>query len=141
MKLSGLPFRISSDEIHEWITDLSDVKAEKVHMISNRQGLASGEAYVELKEKAHAKSVLEACDEKNIGSSNRYVKIVDATEQELKWQLKRQDLFKGTFEIESEPKDNMITQMIIQVKMRRNCFACECMVCRSKSANILSPNG
>ena len=99
LKLSGLPFRISSDEIHQWITDLSDVKCEKIHMISNRQGLASGEAYVELKEKAQAKSVLEECDEKNIGNSNRYVKIVDATEQELKWQLKRQDLFKGKLEL------------------------------------------
>ena len=96
LKLNGLPFKITSDEIRDWISDLSEVQAEKVHMISNRQGLASGQAYAEFKDKSQAKTALEACDEKTIGNSNRYVKMMDATEQELKWQLKRQDLFKGT---------------------------------------------
>ena len=95
LKLNGLPFKITSAEIHDWIFELSEVEAEKVHMISNRQGLASGQAYVEFKDKSQSKTVLEACDEKTIGNSNRYVKMMDATEQELKWQLKRQDLFKG----------------------------------------------
>jgi RNA recognition motif-containing protein len=100
LKLNGLPFKITSAEIHDWISELSEVEAEKVHMISNRQGLASGQAYVEFKDKSQSKTVLEACDEKTIGNSNRYVKMMDATEQELKWQLKRQDLFKGQGDVE-----------------------------------------
>ena len=67
----------------------------KVHLISNRQGLASGDAYVTFDDKSVAKTVIDNCDEKHIGDSNRYVRIYEAEEEELAWQLHRQDFFKG----------------------------------------------
>ena len=65
-------------------------------MTFNRFGRASGEAYVELKDASEAKEMLETCDEKTIGDSNRYVKIHETDQDELDWQLQRQDLFRGT---------------------------------------------
>ena len=66
-----------------------------MHLISNRQGLASGDAYVTFEDKSMAKIVADNCDEKNIGDSNRYVRIYDSDEEELEWQLNRQAIFKG----------------------------------------------
>merc|ERR1712150_324004 len=77
------------------IHELAEMTPDKVHFISNRQGLASGDAYVTFDDKSVAKTVIDNCDEKNIGDSNRYVRIYEAEEEELAWQLHRQDFFKG----------------------------------------------
>ena len=66
-----------------------------MHLISNRQGMASGDAYVTFDDKSMAKIVADNCDEKNIGDSNRYVRIHEADEEELDWQLNRQAIFRG----------------------------------------------
>lgn len=95
LRLEGLPFKITSEEIEKWIQDLSEVKPEKIHMFSSRYGTSTGEAFVEFKEKTEAKSVQDTCDEKTIGESNRYVKIFSADQEELDWHLHRQEIFKG----------------------------------------------
>ena len=83
LRFDGLPYKVSPTQLQDWITDLSEINPSKVHLISNRQGLASGDAYVTFDEKSMAKTVIENCDEKNIGDSNRYVRIYEAEEEEL----------------------------------------------------------
>ena len=95
LRLEGLPFKVVLSEVEDWIKELSSIEPSTIHMISNRLGRASGECYVEFKEASDAKSVLETCDEKTIGNSNRYVKIYTTDQEELNWQVQRQDLFKG----------------------------------------------
>lgn len=95
LRLTGLPFKISNDAVKDWIQQLCQVSADEVHLIANRKGLATGDAYAIFADKSEAKIVLDSCDEKTIGDSNRYVKIHESDETELNWQLKRQDLFKG----------------------------------------------
>ena len=96
LRLEGLPFKITCEDIEEWIQEYSKLESSQIHLISNRLGRASGEAYVEFKDASDAKTVLDSCDEKNIGDSNRYVKVHETEKNELDWQLQRQDLFKGT---------------------------------------------
>ena len=95
LRFDGLPYKVSPTQLQDWIKDLSEINPSKVHLISNRQGLASGDAYVTFDEKSMAKTVIENCDEKNIGDSNRYVRIYEAEEEELSWHLRRQNIFKG----------------------------------------------
>jgi len=95
LRFDGLPYKVSTTQLQDWIKDLSEINPSKVHLISNRQGLASGDAYVTFDEKSMAKTVIENCDEKNIGDSNRYVRIYEAEEEELSWHLRRQNIFKG----------------------------------------------
>ena len=95
LRFDGLPYKMNPSQLQDWISDLSEVNPSKVHLISNRQGLASGDAYVTFDDKSMAKTVIESCDEKNFGDSNRYVRISEAEEEELSWQLRRQDIFKG----------------------------------------------
>ena len=95
LRFDGLPYKVSPTQLQDWIKDLSEINPSKVHLISNRQGLASGDAYVTFDEKSMAKTVIENCDEKNIGDSNRYVRIYEAEEEELSWHLRRQNVFKG----------------------------------------------
>lgn len=96
LKLQGLPFKIKLEDIKEWIKELSSVEPSQIHLISDRFGRSSGNAFVELSDASDANQILETCDEKNIGNSNRYVKIYEANEDELNWQIKRQESFKGT---------------------------------------------
>ena len=96
LKLQGLPFKIKLEDIKEWIKELSSVEPSQIHLISDRFGRSSGNAFVELSDASDANQILETCDEKNIGNSNRYVKIYEADEDELNWQIKRQESFKGT---------------------------------------------
>lgn len=100
LRFDGLPYRMSSEDFQDWIHELSEKTPEKVHLISNRQGLASGDAYVTFEDKSMAKIVADNCDEKNIGDSNRYVRIYDSDEEELEWQLNRQAIFKGENKME-----------------------------------------
>ena len=95
LRFEGLPFKISSDELGEWIEEMSQITPTKIHMISNRQGLASGDAYVTFEDKTMGKGVLEKCDNETIRGSNRYVKIHECHEEELEWQLNRQNLYTG----------------------------------------------
>ena len=96
LKLQGLPFKIKQEDIKEWILELSSIEPSQIHLISDRFGRSSGNAFVELKEGTDGNMILETCDEKTIGNSNRYVKIYEADQDELNWQIKRQESFKGT---------------------------------------------
>jgi len=98
--LRDFPYRIGVEDFQDWIYDLSEINPEKVHLISNRQGLASGDAYVTFDDKSVAKIVADNCDEQNIGDSNRYVRIHDADEEELDWHLNRQAIFTGENKME-----------------------------------------
>jgi len=100
LRFDGLPYRMASEEFQDWIFELAEINPEKVHLISNRQGLASGDAYVTFEDKSMAKVVADNCDEKNIGDSNRYVRIHESDEEELEWQLNRQAIFKGENKME-----------------------------------------
>merc|ERR1712109_291750 len=100
LRFDGLPYRMGSEDFQDWIYDLSEINPEKVHLISNRQGMASGDAYVTFDDKSMAKIVADNCDEKNIGDSNRYVRIHEADEEELDWQLNRQAIFRGENKME-----------------------------------------
>jgi len=100
LRFEGLPYKLASSEFQEWIHELSEINPEKVHLLSNRQGLASGDAYVTFDDKSMAKTVADSCDEKNIGDSNRYVRIHECDEEELEWQLNRQAIFKGENKME-----------------------------------------
>jgi len=95
LKLQGLPFKIKQEDIKEWILELSSIEPSQIHLISDRFGRSSGNAFVELKEGTDGNLILETCDEKTIGNSNRYVKIYEADQDELNWQIKRQESFKG----------------------------------------------
>merc|ERR1712223_295209 len=100
LRFDGLPYKMTPSELQGWIHELAEMTPDKIHLISNRQGLASGDAYVTFDDKSVAKTVIDSCDEKNIGDSNRYVKIYEAEEEELAWQLHRQDFFKGDAKFE-----------------------------------------
>jgi len=93
LRFEGLPFRISDDDLFDWIEELTQISPKEIYMISNRQGLASGDAYVVLDDKTMGKGVVEKCDEKTIRGSNRYVKIHECAQDELDWQLHRQSLY------------------------------------------------
>ena len=95
LRFDGLPYKMSPRELEDWIDELAEITPHKVHFISNRQGQAAGDAYVTFDDKNEAKTVIDHCDQKNIGNSNRYVKIYEADEEELEWQLHRQDFFKS----------------------------------------------
>lgn len=95
LRFNGLPFKILAGQIKDWIEEKSQVVAKDVILITNRQGLASGDAYVVFEDKAMAKTVFETCDEKTIGDSNRYVKMHECDEDELNWHISRQKLFQG----------------------------------------------
>jgi hypothetical protein len=95
LRLDGLPFKATDVEIKDWLLELAEVKTEAVHLLLNRNGLASGEAFVKFASDVEAKKATELCDEKNIGESKRYVKIHKAEQEELDWHLQRQELFKA----------------------------------------------
>ena len=73
LRLEGLPFRITEDEITSFFAE-TESKIALVHMLYNRDQRPSGAAYVEFESEADAKSAM-GLDGKCIGDSRRYVKI------------------------------------------------------------------
>jgi RNA recognition motif-containing protein len=73
LRLEGLPFRVTEDEITDFFAE-SEAKVERVYLMLNRNMRPSGTAYVDFESDADAKLAV-ALDGKCIGDSKRYVKI------------------------------------------------------------------
>lgn len=96
LRLEGLPYRATSDDVSDFFHDLADVKPDKIHLLLNRDHRPSGTGYAEFSSDSDARSAQDKCDGKCIGDSGRYVRIVRPSGEgggdELGWHLRRQRL-------------------------------------------------
>ncbi len=91
VRLEGLPFRVSKEELLEFFADCKLPEGiDSIHLIMNREGRASGLGFVELSsgDDVH---VAEALSKQYIGSHNRYANVVGCDAEELQWYLRRRN--------------------------------------------------
>ncbi|KAK9820974.1 hypothetical protein WJX81_005655 [Elliptochloris bilobata] len=83
LKLRGLPFSASAAEVAAWFAGgglpIAQLSADNVRLITNREGRATGQAFVEFPTQAEAEAGL-AMDRQMMG--NRYVEIFTVTRDE-----------------------------------------------------------
>ena len=71
IRLEGLPFRVTSEELLDFFEDCDVHKGiEGIHLIMNRDGRASGMGYVELQSGEDVENAVKK-SQKNIGRHNR----------------------------------------------------------------------
>merc|ERR1712037_169493 len=91
IRLEGLPFRVTSEELLDFFEDCDVHKGiEGIHLIMNRDGRASGMGYVELQSGEDVENAVKK-SQKNIGRHNRYANIFQCGTEELSWYLRRKD--------------------------------------------------
>jgi RNA recognition motif-containing protein len=89
VRLEGLPFRVTREELVEFFEECHLEKGiEGVHLIMNRDGRASGMGYVELGGSADLANATKL-SQKNIGKHSRYANIFECDQEELAWYLGR----------------------------------------------------
>merc|ERR1712037_223499 len=92
IRLEGLPFRVTSEELLDFFEDCDVHKGiEGIHLIMNRDGRASGMGYVELQSGEDVENAVKK-SQKNIGRHNRYANIFQCGTEELSWYLRRKDV-------------------------------------------------
>ncbi len=91
VRLEGLPFRVSKEELLEFFADCKLPQGvDSIHLIMNREGRASGLGFVEVcsLDDVH---VAEALSKQYIGNHNRYANVIGCEDEELQWYLRRRN--------------------------------------------------
>jgi len=93
VRLEGLPFRVTKEELVEHFGECAPAKggADGVHLVLNRDGRASGLGFVELASAEDAASAETSLNKKDIAGHNRYANVVACDAEELQWYLKRKE--------------------------------------------------
>ncbi len=89
MRLEGLPFRVSKEELLDFFSECTLPNGmDSIHLIMNREGRASGLGFVELGTQDDVNAA-EALTKQYIGNHNRYANVVGCEPEELQWYLRR----------------------------------------------------
>lgn len=89
VRLEGLPFRVSKEELKEFFGDCDMPNGlDSVHLIMNPDGRASGVGYVEFSAASDLETALKL-DGQDIASYRRYAKVSECDPMELRWFLGR----------------------------------------------------
>ncbi|GLG99799.1 RNA-binding protein fusilli, partial [Gryllus bimaculatus] len=90
VKLRGLPWSTSADEIRKFFSDCN-IKHGKlgIHMTMSREGRPSGEAYVEMETDEDIERAIKK-DRDHMG--HRYIEVFKAKRSEMEWVVKRSGL-------------------------------------------------
>lgn len=83
VKLRGLPWNTTKQEIYTFLKDCNIVNEEKgIHLTIDKDGRPSGECFVELLSHSDVEKA-KAHDKENMGK--RYIEVLDAKRAELEW--------------------------------------------------------
>lgn len=85
LRLRGLPFSASKDDIMEFFSDF-DLSEDSIHIIMNSEGRPSGEAYVEFENAEDSKAAM-AKDRMTLGS--RYIELFPSSHSEMEDAISR----------------------------------------------------